>query len=285
MFRRLWCALLLSATATIVTGCWPTPRNNPVIIRSDPKPAETISVQCEGAELRLIADRIAQHLNLVIDYPNDLHGYSSVKLRDVTWRQAFKVIFSPVRYDFYERDGIIIIRSAEEIRALPPVTGNISLKHHSPAAVVAYLNRLHPEFGAAVSATETGVAYLIHPKRLHCLREEIVRIDSPEVSLQKKARPARLPETLPASLPPRPSHLSPADVLTTEVFVAEHIDVFLIRPILENELVGQSSAKVRPDVRINALIVTAPEPLMPRLQAVVEYLDDPRWIIPSDSVP
>lgn len=272
------CAALLLAAATFTGGCWPTPQGHPIIISARPASPDTITVSCDGAAHREIIEEIARHFGLRIDYPADLHGHTSIHLRDVTWRQIFKVTLSPVGYDFYERDGVIVIRPAEEIRALPPVAAEIALHHQTPAAVAAYLHRLDPVLAATVVATPTGIAYQVHPKQIEKISAEITRIDSPDVSLDKYARPARLPEALPDSLPPAPSAEAAKQPPTTEVFVAEHIDAFFIRPYLERELIPVPATRVLPDIRINALIVTAPEPFMPRLEAIVDYLDDPRWL-------
>lgn len=98
------------------------------------------------------------------------------------------------------------------------------------------------------------------------------------MSLDKFIHPTRSPESLPESIPPPPRARTANDPATTEIIVVKHIDAFLVRPILERELKGVPSARVRPDVRINALIITAPEAFIPLLAAIIDYLDDPRWL-------
>ena len=60
------------------------------------KSQETLSVDFPDEEIRVILRNIADlfELNLVI--PDTLQGRASLKLREVTWKQIFDVILSPV---------------------------------------------------------------------------------------------------------------------------------------------------------------------------------------------
>ena len=274
-------ALAIIAFGAALGGCdpWSAPPSHPIHLTTVAGATDTISIQCEGGDIRDITTRVALHFGLSIDLPADLHGYTSLNLRDVTWRQLFKVVLTPVGYGFYSREGVIVIRTAEEIRALPAVTGQRPLRHQSPAAILAYLQRLDPDLAATAVATPEGIAYHVHPARSEAIQEEIARVDSPEISLDKFLRLTRLPEILPGSLPAPPPAQAATDPVTTEIMMMEDIDAFLIRPFLERELKHVRHARIRPDVTINAIIVTAPEVFMPRLRAIIEYLDDPRWLV------
>ncbi len=68
---------------------------------------DTLSVDFPDEEIRNILRNVADlfELNLVI--PETLQGKTSIKLRDVTWRQIFQVVLQPVNYSYIE-DGTII---------------------------------------------------------------------------------------------------------------------------------------------------------------------------------
>lgn len=277
------CVALPLAVATVGGGCWPTPKSHPIVLSAHSTSPDTVSISCDGTSHREIIEKVARHFSLRIDYPADLHGHTSIHLRDVTWRQIFKVTLAPVGYDFYERtDGVVVIRPTEEIRALPAVAAETALHHQTPVAVAAYLRRLDPILAATVVVTPNGITYSAHPQKLEKIRAEITRIDSPDVSLNRYTRPVFLPATIPEDLPvPSRSLFMPGVKLgeshTTEVFTLESVDAFLVRPYVERELTSFPGSRALPDLRVNALIVTAPESRLPRLEAIVRYLDDPRW--------
>ncbi len=68
---------------------------------------ETISVDFPDTNIRTILRSVADlyELNLVI--PEELTGQASVQLRDVTWRQVFDIVLSPIGYTYVEEEGII----------------------------------------------------------------------------------------------------------------------------------------------------------------------------------
>ncbi len=273
--------LLLVAAAGLagLTGCQSDP--TPASARSEVAigPTDGISIDWQDADLRELLERVGHQFGLRLDYPPDLEGRTSIRLRDVTWRQIFKVVLSPIGYDFYEDEGVVRIRPAEEIRALPPITLRVRLHHQSPDAVVRYLRRLDPALGALAVAEEDGVALVVHPTKAENIRAHIIRIDAPDARLGPDTPPPRLPATLPASLPPPPSDEALRASVTTEIFLLKHLHVFDLRSVLEMELAKSPHARVQPDVRVNLLVVTAPEAFMPRLRAIIEYLDDPRWLV------
>jgi type II secretory pathway component HofQ len=70
-------------------------------------PPKTISVDFPEKDVREILRAIADAFELNVVIPDTLNGRASIKLRDVTWEQAFKVILEPVGW-VYDIDGIII---------------------------------------------------------------------------------------------------------------------------------------------------------------------------------
>ncbi|HEY0946567.1 MAG TPA: secretin N-terminal domain-containing protein [Opitutaceae bacterium] len=83
---------------------------------------DTLSVDFPDEEIRNILRNVADlfELNLVI--PETLQGKTSIKLRDVTWRQIFQVVLSPVGYTFIEEGNIIKVVSQETLLQEPVTT-------------------------------------------------------------------------------------------------------------------------------------------------------------------
>lgn len=83
---------------------------------------DTLSVDFPDEEIRNILRNVADlfELNLVI--PDTLQGNTSIKLRDVTWRQIFEVVLSPVGYTYVEESNIIKVVSLESLLQEPTTT-------------------------------------------------------------------------------------------------------------------------------------------------------------------
>jgi hypothetical protein len=279
MLRPSASALLLLAASLAIfpaSGCRPHVSTPSLITSASP---DTISIHNTDVDLDFLLTEVASHFSLTLDLPPELHGRTSMSLRDVTWRHIFKVTLSPVGYDFYEdRSGRVVVRRAEEIQRLPPVTERFTFNHQTPAAARAYLARFSPEL--ETSLIDEHLSVTANPQRLPALRAELRRIDQPDVSLNRYTRPVFLPATIP-DIPEIPDTQADRNTpLTTVVLTAEKIDAFHLAPYLRREVVGIPGARVQPDVRTNSLIVTSVESIEPRLSAIVRYLDDERWYTP-----
>ena len=71
------------------------------------EPPKTFSVDFPDKDVREVLRAIADVFELNVVIPDTLNGRTSMKLRDVTWEQAFKVILEPIDWG-YEIDGRII---------------------------------------------------------------------------------------------------------------------------------------------------------------------------------
>lgn len=71
---------------------------------------ETISLNVDNQEIRVILRNIADIYELNIVIPDDLQGTSSLNLRDVTWQQIFDIVLGEAGYSWRDEDGIIRIR-------------------------------------------------------------------------------------------------------------------------------------------------------------------------------
>lgn len=68
------------------------------------------SVDYPDAEIRTILRELADLYQINVVIPDTLRGTASVKLRDVTWEQAFDVLLDPIDWT-YRRDGQVIVIS------------------------------------------------------------------------------------------------------------------------------------------------------------------------------
>jgi type IV pilus assembly protein PilQ len=79
--------------------------------------SESISLNVDNQEIRVILRNIAElfELNLVI--PDDLTGRTSLNLKDVTWQQVFNIVLEEKGYSWQEVGGIIRIRRGTQTEA------------------------------------------------------------------------------------------------------------------------------------------------------------------------
>ncbi len=99
------------------------------------KSKDTLSVDFPDEEIRTILRNVADlfELNLVI--PDTLQGRTSLKLRDVTWRQIFQVALSPIGYTFVEDGNIIKIISQDSLAQEPFITNSVVLDNVAAASI------------------------------------------------------------------------------------------------------------------------------------------------------
>jgi len=148
---------LLCASATVAFGqaapdAAATPATPPVDAAAKPavtRAKDTLSVDFPDEEIRTVLRNVADlfELNLVI--PDTLQGKTSVKLRDVTWRQIFKVVLEPVGYTFVEDTNIIKVVTQNSLDE-EPLTTEVFIFNYARAADV------KPSLDALVDAKKGG---------------------------------------------------------------------------------------------------------------------------------
>ncbi len=106
------------------------------------KAKDTLSVDFPDEDVRSILRNVADLFELNIVIPDTLQGRTSIKLRDVTWRQIFTVTLSPVGYTFVEEGNIIKIISKGALDAEPFVTSSVTLQNVAAATVDPVLRSL-----------------------------------------------------------------------------------------------------------------------------------------------
>ena len=157
MRTRLLVPATLLATVALVPAVWAqeaalsdTP---PSAAATESKVAvtkgkDTLSVDFPDEEIRNVLRNVADlfELNLVI--PDTLQGKTSIKLRDVTWRQIFQVVLNPVGYTYIEDGNIIKVVTAESLN-MEPLSTEVFILNYAKAADV------KPSLDAMVD-TKTG---------------------------------------------------------------------------------------------------------------------------------
>jgi type IV pilus assembly protein PilQ len=97
------------------------------------KGKDTLSVDFPDEEIRNILRNVAELFDLNLVIPDTLQGKTSVKLHDVTWRQIFQVVLTPVGYTFIEDGNIIKVVSNESLTQ-EPVSTEIFVINYAKAA-------------------------------------------------------------------------------------------------------------------------------------------------------
>jgi type IV pilus assembly protein PilQ len=83
---------------------------------------DTLSVDFPDEDIRTILRNVADLFELNIVVPDTLVGKTSIKLRDVTWRQIFDTVLSPAGYTYVEEGNIVKIVSRESLTQEPAAT-------------------------------------------------------------------------------------------------------------------------------------------------------------------
>ena len=191
-----------TATTTVqVTTTAPAaaPAPEDVSVKEAPAPTgatatkghDTLSVDFPDEEIRNILRNVAELFDLNIVIPETLQGKTSVKLHDVTWRQIFQVVLTPVGYTFIEDGNIIKIVSNESLTQ-EPVSTEIFVINYAKASDI------QPTLSSLVDATAGGkividgrtnsLVITERPSRMKRIRPVIEELDRPtdQVMIESK---------------------------------------------------------------------------------------------------
>jgi len=154
----------------------PAPVAAPVVTKSK----DTLSVDFPDEEVRTILRNVADlfELNLVI--PDTLQGRTSLKLREVTWRQIFQVVLSPIGYTFVEDSNIIKIVSQDSLQAEPVSTEIFIINYAKADDIVKTITTLvDPAAGGKIIVDQRSNALVIteRPSRMGRIRPIIDKLD------------------------------------------------------------------------------------------------------------
>ena len=144
------------------------------------KAKDTLSVDFPDEEIRTILRNVADlfELNLVI--PDTLQGRTSLKLREVTWRQIFQVILSPIGYTFVEDGNIVKIVSQDSLLAEPVSTEIFIINYAKADDILKTITTLvDPAAGGKIIVDQRSNALIVteRPSRLGRIRPIIDKLD------------------------------------------------------------------------------------------------------------
>ncbi|MBC8010481.1 MAG: hypothetical protein H7067_10340 [Burkholderiales bacterium] len=123
------------ATVVDLTPLVPAEEPSSVVASGSDKPKDTLSVDFPDEDIRNILRNVADLFELNIVIPDSLQGRTSVKLRDVSWRQIFKVVLTPVGYTFVEDGNIIKVVTVDSL-AQEPLNTEVYILNYARAEEV-----------------------------------------------------------------------------------------------------------------------------------------------------
>jgi type IV pilus assembly protein PilQ len=141
---------------------------------------ETISVDFPDEDIRTILRNVADLFDLNLVIPDTLQGRTSVKLRNITWRQVFEVVLEPLGFTYVEDRNIIRIKSIEELTT-EPVDTRVFVANYARAEDLQ--GSLAPLVDAAaggrieVDVRSNALVITERPSRMNKIQEIIERLD------------------------------------------------------------------------------------------------------------
>src|SRR5690606_16445321 len=153
--------------------------------------AETLSVDFPDEEIRSVLRIVADLFDLNLVVPETLVGRASIKLRDVTWRQVFDVVLSPVGYTYVEDGNIVKVVSLESLTLEPPVTVVAILDYAQAADILPTIEPLvNAQTGGRVQVDQRSNALVIteRPTQLRRIEDIIAKLDKPNVQVMIESK-------------------------------------------------------------------------------------------------
>ncbi|MGE9294170.1 MAG: secretin N-terminal domain-containing protein [Puniceicoccales bacterium] len=143
---------------------------------------DTISVDFPDEEVRTIIRNVADLYDLNVVIPETLVGNTTIKLRNVTWRQVFEVVLQPLGYTYVEDRNIIKIKSMDELMQEPVDTRVFLINYALATDLQASLGALVDPASGGIIQVDTRTNALIiteRPSRMNDIQEIIERLDQP----------------------------------------------------------------------------------------------------------
>jgi type II secretory pathway component GspD/PulD (secretin) len=152
---------------------------------------DTLSVDFPEEDVRGILRNVADLFELNIIIPESLQGKTSIKLREVTWRQIFKSVLDPVNHTFIEDGNIIKIVSNDTLLQEPVATEMVILNYAKASDILPSISGLVGTTGGAkivIDARSNALVITDAPSRLTKLRPLIEQLDhaTAQVTIETK---------------------------------------------------------------------------------------------------
>lgn len=178
----------LPATGEVTLAFPSDVRTSPEAVMTE---SDTISVDFPNEEVRTIIRNVADLYDLNVVIPDALIGNTSVKLRNVTWRQVFDVVLEPLGYTYVEDRNIIKIRSRAELMQEPLDTRVFVVNYAVAGQLQGALAPLIDAAGGGRIQVDPRTNTLLvteRPSRMNSIQEIIERLDRPnhQVMIESK---------------------------------------------------------------------------------------------------
>ncbi len=141
---------------------------------------DTLSVDFPEEDVKTILRNVADLFELNIVVPDTLVGKTSIKLRDVTWRQIFDTVLSPVGYTYIEEGNIIKIVSRESLTQEPASTEVFILNNAKAADIKPTVDGLVDAAQGGkilIDARSNALVVTTQPSRMTRIRAIIEKLD------------------------------------------------------------------------------------------------------------
>ena len=141
---------------------------------------DTLSVDFPDEDIKTILRNVADLFELNLVVPDTLTGKTSIKLRDVTWRQIFQVVLSPVGYTYIEEGNIIKIVSNELLQQEPGSTEVFVLNNAKAADIKPTIDGLVDAATGGkivIDARSNALVITERPSRMGRIRTIIEKLD------------------------------------------------------------------------------------------------------------
>jgi type IV pilus assembly protein PilQ len=152
---------------------------------------ETISVDFPNEEIRTILRNVADMYDLNLVIPETLTGTTSIKLRNVTWKQVFQVVLEPVGFTYMVDNNIVKIKSRQEMTTEPMDTRVFLINSaHASELVNALAPMIDAPAGGKIQVDNRTNSIIVteRPTHMNNIQEIIERLDRPtqQVSIETK---------------------------------------------------------------------------------------------------
>jgi len=141
---------------------------------------DTLSVDFPDEDIKTILRNVADLFELNIVVPDTLTGKTSIKLRDVSWRQIFHVVLAPAGYTYIEEGNIIKIVSNELLQQEPGSTEVFILNNAKAADIKPTIDGLIDAAGGGkivIDARSNALVITEKPSRMSRIRSIIEQLD------------------------------------------------------------------------------------------------------------
>jgi type II secretory pathway component GspD/PulD (secretin) len=141
---------------------------------------DTLSVDFPDMDVREIIKNVADLFELNIIIPETLQGKTTIKLRDVTWRQIFQNVLAPVGYTYQEDGNIIKIVSNDSLQQEPASTEVFILNYAKASDVLPTVTSLVDAAAGGKIVIDSRTNALViteRPSRMNRIRPILEQLD------------------------------------------------------------------------------------------------------------